>query len=109
MTATLLPFPAPTKCRVGSLAHHPDYGICDVIKVSGALRTVLYEVRVPDPVPNTSDLEPGENPEDILFSETISAFEAEVDVNALRELRLDRDLMKQPVSRILGWDKTRNS
>lgn len=104
MTATILTFPAPTKCRAGSLALHPDYGVCDVIKATDAYRTVLYEVRVPDAVPDTTDLAPDENPEDIVFSETISIYEAEVHVNDLRELPLDRDPMKQPMSRILGWN-----
>jgi len=106
MTATIHPFTAPTKCQVGALALHPDYGLCDVAKVSGSMRTILYEVREPDPIPGTSSPKPTNDDEDLVFRESISVYEAEVDVNQLRELNLDRDLMKQPMSRILGLNTT---
>lgn len=104
MAATVISFPAPHKCRPGTLAFHPEYGVCEVIGASGAKRTVLYDERVPDLVPDTSDLEPGEDPESILSSATITIHEVEVDVNALREQDLPRDPMKQPLSRILGMN-----
>lgn len=104
MAATVISFPAPHKCRPGTLAFHPEYGVCEVIGASGATRTVLYDERVPDLVPDTSDLEPDEDPESILSSATITIHEVEVDVNELREQDFPRDPMKQPLSRILGMN-----
>ncbi|MBU1666061.1 MAG: hypothetical protein KKG92_11780 [Gammaproteobacteria bacterium] len=104
MAATILSFPAPHKCLPGTLAFHPEFGLCEVTGASGAKRTVLYDERVPDLVPDTSDLEPDEDPESILSSATITIHEVEVDVNALREQDFPRDPMKQPLSRILGMN-----
>ncbi len=103
--ATLLSFPSPWKCRPGSLAMHPEYGLCNVIRSSGEMRTVLCETHIPDAVPDTSDLGPDERPEDILFSEQVHVYELEVDVNALKEVPRDPDPMKQPFSRITGLDR----
>lgn len=103
--ATLLSFPFPWKCRPGSLAMHPEYGLCNVIRSSGAMRTVLCETHIPDAVPDTSDLGPDERPEDILYSEQVHVYEVEVDVNVLKEMPLDPDPMKQPFSRITGLDR----
>lgn len=101
----ILPFTAPTKCRPGTLAMHPDHGLCSVIRAHGAMRTLLCETRIPDAVPDTSDLGPDERPEDILFSEQIETFEVEVDVNRLTEVPPDPDPMKWPVSRITRQDR----
>lgn len=107
MTAKVIPFTSPTKCQPGTVARHPVYGLCDVIKASGAMRTVLYETREPDPMPDLTDgASANDEMDDLLFSETVTICEAEVDVNQLRELDLDRDLMKQPMSRVLGLNRT---
>ncbi len=103
----ILSFTAPHKCRPGMLAFHPEYGVCEVIAASGAMRTLLHEVRTPDLVPDTSDLEPGEDPATVLFSESIEVIEVIVNVNDLREVQPDRDPMKQPVSRIMGLNRRR--
>lgn len=105
MAATILSFPAPHKCLPGTLAFHPEFGLCEVTGASGAKRTVLYDERVPDAVPDTSDLGPDEDPESVLSSETVTIHEAEVDVNDLRELDPPRDPMRQPLSRILGMNE----
>lgn len=104
MAATILSFPAPHKCLPGTLAFHPVFGLCEVTGASGAKRTVLYDERVPDAEPDTSDLGPDEDPETILFSQTITIHEAEVDVNDLREQGPPLDPIKLPLSRILGMN-----
>lgn len=78
---------AAIKCPVGSIATHPEYGWCEIIAATDMHRTIQFEVRTPDKQPNLDDLPFGVEPEEVLFSETISTCEAEVDVRELREAR----------------------
>lgn len=73
------------KCPVGSIATHVDYGWCEVIAASGLERTVEVVIHTPDRELNVDDLPIGIEPEEILFSETITTFEHQVDVRDLRE------------------------
>jgi|JI10StandDraft_1071094.scaffolds.fasta_scaffold877928_1 hypothetical protein len=78
---------ATIKCPVGSIATHALYGWCEVIAANGMQRTVQFEIRTPDKKLNLDDLPFGVEPEEVLFSETISTCEADVDVKELREAR----------------------
>lgn len=94
MNARILPF-----CRqfhqfqAGSLAYHPDLGYCEVLQVSGRMRTVSYDLRSPEPIPADEDVGT------ILVSESITAMQAQVDVTDLRPLPEKIDPTLLPLSR----------
>lgn len=93
ISSKVIAFPAHAiKCPPGALALHPAYdGEVLVVSSAGTMRRIRVEEHIPDAVPNTEGLCEEEAAE-VLCSETILTFEAEVCVHDLRELRPARDV-----------------